>query len=47
MSDAAYERLGIGYASTRREDRAIAARIEAALGDAETDRQRRRRGRLL
>lgn len=33
---AIYDELGKGYARTRREDPAIAARIVAALGDAET-----------
>ena len=33
---AIYDELGKGYSRTRREDPAIAARIEAALGDAET-----------
>src|SRR5258708_3113579 len=33
---ARYERIGAGYASTRRTDPAIAARIDAALGDART-----------
>ncbi len=36
MGGATYDRLGIGYARTRREDQAIAARIETALGDAES-----------
>lgn len=31
-----YERIGHGYATTRREDPRIAARIHAALGDART-----------
>jgi SAM-dependent methyltransferase len=31
-----YERVGVGYARQRREDPRIAARIHAALGDAET-----------
>ncbi|MGZ4244983.1 MAG: hypothetical protein ACXVSE_11895 [Solirubrobacteraceae bacterium] len=31
-----YERIGHGYARLRREDPRIAARIEAALGDAHT-----------
>lgn len=34
MSEAAYDRIGVGYASTRRADSRIAARIEAALGGA-------------
>jgi SAM-dependent methyltransferase len=34
MSGALYDELGRGYARTRREDPAIAARIVAALGDA-------------
>jgi len=34
MSDATYDRIGRGYANTRRADPRIAARIEAALGDA-------------
>ena len=34
MTEAAYDRLGRGYADTRRADHRIAARIEAALGDA-------------
>jgi hypothetical protein len=38
MSDlgARYERIGHGYARLRREDPRIAARIDAALGDART-----------
>ena len=36
MSDALYDRLGVGYATTRREDPRIAAAIHAALGDART-----------
>lgn len=36
MSDAAYDRIGIGYRQVRRPDPRIAARIEAALGDART-----------
>ncbi len=31
-----YDRIGAGYAGTRREDPALRARIEAALGDART-----------
>lgn len=31
-----YERIGLGYARTRREDPALAARIHRALGDART-----------
>ncbi|MBV9607006.1 MAG: hypothetical protein JO027_17975, partial [Solirubrobacterales bacterium] len=31
-----YERIGVGYAHTRREDPRLAARIHAALGDART-----------
>jgi SAM-dependent methyltransferase len=34
MSEPAYDRIGRGYAETRRPDDRIAARIEAALGDA-------------
>jgi SAM-dependent methyltransferase len=36
MSSPAYDRLGVGYARTRREDAAIASRIDEALGDART-----------
>lgn len=36
MSEAAYDELGDGYATTRRADPGIAAKIEAALGDART-----------
>jgi SAM-dependent methyltransferase len=36
MAEAAYDRLGIGYARARRADPEIAARIDAALGDART-----------
>jgi SAM-dependent methyltransferase len=36
MSEAAYDRMGIGYRQVRRPDPRIAARIEAALGDART-----------
>jgi len=32
--EAAYDRIGIGYGQTRRPDPRIAARIEAALGEA-------------
>jgi SAM-dependent methyltransferase len=34
MSETAYDRIGRGYATTRRADPRIAARIELALGDA-------------
>lgn len=34
MSEAAYDRMGIGYSAARRPEPRIAARIEAALGDA-------------
>ncbi|HSR94945.1 MAG TPA: methyltransferase domain-containing protein [Solirubrobacterales bacterium] len=34
MNEAAYDRIGLGYSAVRRPDRRIAARIEAALGDA-------------
>ena len=34
MSETTYDRIGTGYADTRRADPRIAARIEAALGDA-------------
>jgi SAM-dependent methyltransferase len=34
MADAAYDRIGVGYGEHRRADPRIAARIEAALGDA-------------
>jgi SAM-dependent methyltransferase len=34
MSEAAYDRMGIGYRQMRRPDPRIAARIDAALGDA-------------
>lgn len=34
MSEAAYDRIGLGYARTRRADPRLTARIEAALGDA-------------
>jgi SAM-dependent methyltransferase len=36
MSEAAYDRLGVGYRQVRRADPRIAARIEAALGDAQS-----------
>lgn len=36
MSEAAYERMGVGYSAVRRPDPRIAARIERALGDART-----------
>jgi SAM-dependent methyltransferase len=36
IAEARYDRIGQGYASTRREDPRFAARIEAALGDART-----------
>jgi SAM-dependent methyltransferase len=36
MSAPTYDRLGVGYARTRREDAAIAARIDEALGDVRT-----------
>ena len=36
MSETTYDRIGIGYADTRRADPRIAARIEAALGSART-----------
>ena len=36
MSETAYDRIGRGYANTRQADPRIAARIEAALGDAES-----------
>ncbi|HEY2333414.1 MAG TPA: class I SAM-dependent methyltransferase [Solirubrobacterales bacterium] len=36
MADAAYDRIGVGYGKHRRADSRIAARIEAALGDART-----------
>src|SRR4051812_12264751 len=36
MSRAAYDRIGVGYRQVRRPDPRIAARIEAALGDAAT-----------
>jgi SAM-dependent methyltransferase len=34
VTEAAYDRMGIGYSTVRRPDPRIAARIEAALGDA-------------
>jgi SAM-dependent methyltransferase len=36
MSKATYDRIGVGYSDVRRPDPRIAARIEAALGDAQT-----------
>ena len=36
MGEARYDTIGHGYARTRREDPALVARIEAALGDATT-----------
>jgi SAM-dependent methyltransferase len=36
MNEPAYDRIGIGYRRVRRPDPRIAARIEAALGDART-----------
>jgi SAM-dependent methyltransferase len=36
MSAIAYDRIGVGYRKVRRSDPRIAARIEAALGDART-----------
>ncbi len=36
MSDATYDRIGVGYGTHRRGDARIAARIAAALGDART-----------
>jgi len=36
MTEAAYDRIGRGYAGVRQADPRIAARIEAALGDART-----------
>jgi SAM-dependent methyltransferase len=36
MTEAAYDRIGVGYRQVRRPDPRIAARIEAALGDART-----------
>ncbi len=34
MTEAAYDRIGVGYSAVRRPEPRIAARIEAALGDA-------------
>jgi hypothetical protein len=34
MTEAAYDRIGVGYSAVRRPDPRIAARLEAALGDA-------------
>lgn len=34
MGEAAYDRIGVGYRQVRRPDARIAARVEAALGDA-------------
>lgn len=36
MAETAYDRMGVGYREVRRPDPRIAARIEAALGDAST-----------
>lgn len=36
MTDATYDRIGVGYAAHRRADPQIAARIDEALGDART-----------
>ncbi len=36
MGEAAYDRIGVGYAGTRRADPRIAMRIEEALGEAES-----------
>jgi SAM-dependent methyltransferase len=36
MGEATYDRIGVGYRQVRRPDPRIAARIEAALGDART-----------
>jgi SAM-dependent methyltransferase len=36
MADAIYDRIGVGYGAHRRGDRRIAARIDAALGEART-----------
>lgn len=36
MSDTAYDRIGLGYAKTRQADPRIVARIEVALGNAES-----------
>ena len=45
--DMLYDRIGEGYASTRRSDPQIRARIHTALGDARRVRERRRRGRIV
>lgn len=34
MTDAAYDRIGVGYTQARRADPTIAAKIVEALGDA-------------
>lgn len=36
MTEASYDRIGVGYSAFRRPDPRIAARIEEALGDADT-----------
>ncbi|MET0307013.1 MAG: class I SAM-dependent methyltransferase [Solirubrobacterales bacterium] len=36
MTEAAYDRIGLGYSAVRQPEPGIAARLEAALGDAET-----------
>jgi hypothetical protein len=36
VRDPVYDTIGVGYATVRREDPRIAARIRAALGDART-----------
>jgi SAM-dependent methyltransferase len=36
VAEAAYDRIGVGYRQVRRPDPRIAARVEAALGDART-----------
>jgi SAM-dependent methyltransferase len=36
VNEAAYDRIGLGYTKARRADPRIAARVEAALGDART-----------
>jgi SAM-dependent methyltransferase len=36
VTEAAYDRIGVGYRQVRRPDPRIAARVEAALGDART-----------
>lgn len=36
MTGAAYDRMGLGYSAVRRADPRIAARVEAALGDAKS-----------